>query len=237
MDVLEVRDNGSGISKMSAPYMALPHYTSKLSSFSDLSTLQSYGFRGEALASIATVGVLHVTTCTEEDDVARAYAFDHTGEVIATKPSAMGRGTLVHVGSLFKNVPVRRQYFKSIKRCREDMKKVEYIMLAFGIAHPGVRFVLKHDKCVLWQKMQTSDFASNLAVVLGYSVTQYLEEITYHSSDPMIKILGYVPRCEANCAYNLSRSTPDRMFIFVNNRPVTIKPLLQVNLCFVCTCT
>lgn len=227
MDVIEVRDNGSGVSRENAPYMALPHFTSKLASFEDLSALESYGFRGEALTSIASVGVLQITTCTAEDGVATVYSFNHSGEVIATKPSAMGPGTLVQVSSLFKNVPVRRQYFRSVKRCREDLKKVEDVMLAFGIAHPNVRFVLKHGKCVLWQKMRISEFSPNLAVVLSLPVTQHLTEISSHSSNPMIRIHGFVPSPHADTSL-VSRTTPDRTFLIVNSRPVTIKPLIQV---------
>lgn len=227
MDVIEVRDNGSGVSRENAHYMALPHFTSKLASFEDLGTLESYGFRGEALTSIASVGILQITTCTADDDVATAYSFNHSGEVIATKPSAMGQGTLVQVSSLFKNVPVRRQYFRSVKRCREDLKKVEDVMMAFGITHPNVRFVLKHSKCVLWQKMRISEFSSNLAVVLGLPVTQQLTEISSHSFNPMLKIHGFVPSPHADTSI-ISRTTPDRTFLIVNNRPVTVKSLLQV---------
>ena len=227
--MIEVRDNGSGISEKDAPYLALPHYTSKLACFEDLCSLQSYGFRGEAVASVAAVGGLRVTTCTAEDDLAHTYSFNHSGEVIASKPAAMGRGTMIHVSRLFKNVPVRRQYFKSIKRCREELKKVEDVMLAFGIAHPNVRFVLKHDKCMLWQKMQTADYASNLAIVLGYSVTQHLSEISYSSPDPMVKIHCHVPIHNAN---TVSRPSPDRTFVYVNSRPVTVKPLVQVSFAY-----
>ena len=225
--MIEVRDNGSGVSRENAPYMALPHFTSKLASFEDLSALESYGFRGEALASIASVGILQITTCTAEDGVASMYSFNHSGEIIATKPSAMGPGTLVQVSSLFKNVPVRRQYFRSVRRCREDLKKVEDVMLAFGIAHPNVRFILKHGKCVLWQKIRISEFSANLAVVLGLPVTQHLTEISSHSFNPMIKIRGFVPSSHADTSLT-SRTTPDRTFLIVNDRPVTIKPLTQV---------
>lgn len=220
-----MRDNGLGVGKTDAAYMACPHYTSKLTSFEDLCSLQSYGFRGEALACIAAVGVLRVTTCTEKDDVAHVCSFNHMGEMIACKPSAMGCGTSVQVSSLFKKVPVRRQYFRSVKRCREDLRRVEDMLIAVGIAHPNVRFVLKHDKCVLWQKIQTKDYASNLAIVFGHTVTQHLTEISFHSCEPMVKLHGYVPSSSSDA---LSRANPDRMFVFVNNRHVIIKQLLQV---------
>ena len=225
-----MRDNGSGISRADAINMARPHYTSKLGSLSDLASLQSYGFRGEALSSIAAVADLQVTTCTTEDDVAHTYMFNHAGEIITCKPSAMGPGTLVHVKSLFKNIPVRRQYFKSVRRCREDLKRAEDVMMAFGIANPKVRFVLKHDKCVVWQKIQTEDYSSNLAIVFGSCVTQFLTEFTFNSDDPVVQLRGHVPNRNVSISdiSGLSRSSPDRLFIFVNSRPVFIKPLAQV---------
>ena len=212
LDVIDVRDNGSGISRSDAINMARPHYTSKLGSFQDLGSLQSYGFRGEALSSIAAVASLQVTTCTTGDDVAHIYTFNHAGGVTASIPSAMGPGTTVHVKGLFKNVPVRRQYFKSVRRCREELKRVEDLMMAFGIANSRVRLVLKHDKCVVWQKIQTEDYSSNLAIVFGSCITQHLTEVTFSREDTVrvhitVSTCKHV-RCICGCTvifYNIQR--------------------------------
>ena len=227
LDLIEVRDNGTGIKKEDAPYMALPHYTSKLTNMDDLMSLESYGFRGEALTSVATISTLSVTTCTETDDIALTYTIDHSGTVIATKPSHLGRGTTISVTNLFKNVPVRKQYYRSPKRCKEDLKKVEEVVLAFGITHPRVRLVFKHNKTIVWQKMQTSDFKTNLQLVLGSAIMQQLVPIACQSFDPMLKVHGYVPKPDADLGL-VSRTTADKLFLIVNNRPVAVKPVIQV---------
>ena len=227
LDLIEVRDNGIGIKKEDTSYMALPHYTSKLTSMDDLTSLESYGFRGEALTSVAAVSTLSITTCTEADDIALTYTIDHSGQVIATRPSHLGRGTTVSVTNLFKNVPVRKQYYRSPKRCKEDLKKVEEVILAFGITHPRVRFVFKHNKTLVWQKMQTSDFKTNLQLVLGSAIMQQLVSISYQSFDPMLKVHGYVPKLDADLVL-VSRTTADKLFLIVNNRPVAVKPVIQV---------
>ena len=103
-------------------------------------------------------------------------------------------------------------------------------MMAFGIANSNVRLVLKHDKCVVWQKIQTEDYSSNLAIVFGSCITQHLTEVTFSSEDPVVQLHGHVPghNVSTNDINALSRSNPDRLFIFVNDRPVFIKQLAQV---------
>ena len=224
-----MRDNGTGIGKEDAPFMAMPHCTSKLVDVQDLASLESYGFRGEALNSIAAVSDLRVTTCTEDDDVALVYSMDHSGQLIATRPSHLGRGTTVTVANLFRNVPVRKQYFRNTKRCKEDLKKVEGTMLALGIAHPRVRFVLKHNKNVIWQKLQTTDFKINVSLVLGASFMQQLCPITFQNFDPMLNVYGFVPSPQADVS-QVSRATTERLFLLVNQRPVTVDPVIRVQI-------
>ena len=227
LDMVEVCDNGSGIGRAEVLHVARPHYTSKITSFRDLCELQSYGFRGDALSSIASIAHLRVSTlCSDDEGAGRQYDFDSMGNSMSFKHVAMGQGTTVCVTGLFKSVPVRRQIMKSAKRCREDLKRIEDTLLAFGIAHPKVRLVLKHNKCLLWQKIPSQDYDSNLSLVLGPSITQYLTPISFSSRDPFLKLRGYVP-CPGDGAL-VSRSTPDRLFVFVNNRPVAIKQVTQV---------
>lgn len=228
LELIQVRDNGSGIKKSDVPLMVAPHYTSKLSSYQDMSSLQSYGFRGEALSSIAVVAELSITTATKEDDIAHTYAFNHCNEVVSTKPSSLSSGTTVTVRNLFTNVPVRKKIYKSLKRCRDDLKKVELVLLAFGLAHPSCRFSLKHNKMVVWEKERTSDFKANLALVLGPGVTQNMMPVNYQCFNPMVKLQVYVPKPSADLSV-VSRAKPDRMFLLVNQRPVEIKQISKVH--------
>ena len=221
-----MRDNGSGISKEEAPYIAKCHYTSKLRDITDLDTLETFGFRGEALSSLTTIANLCVTTATKEDDVGMVYSFDGAGNVVSKKPIAASKGTCVVVTDLFGNVPVRRQFYKNSKQCRDELRKTEHLMIAFGLAHYRVRFVLRHGRSVVWQKSAMSDLHSNMIAVFGYSLVQQMKWL-HHSKDESTELTGYFPAFGANFT-DVSRSSTDHMYVFVNKRAADIKQINQV---------
>uniref|UniRef100_A0A8C8DR64 PMS1 homolog 1, mismatch repair system component n=1 Tax=Oryzias sinensis TaxID=183150 RepID=A0A8C8DR64_9TELE len=149
LDRIEVRDNGHGVKAADASVMAVRHFTSKICSHEDLEHLETYGFRGEALGSICAVAELIVTTKTEEDDISTQYTLDPTGKIVSQKPSHLGQGTSVTALKLFKNLPVRRQYYTSTKKCKEELKKVQDLLITYAIIKPELRLSLVHNKIVL----------------------------------------------------------------------------------------
>ncbi|KAG5913194.1 hypothetical protein E4U61_007259 [Claviceps capensis] len=118
LDRIEVQDNGSGIPPADHAFIALKHHTSKLSCYSDISSLRTFGFRGEALASLCALSHLSITTCIESDvPKGRRLSFDTSGKLSSTTLSAAQRGTTVSVENLFHKLPVRRQELeRNIKR-------------------------------------------------------------------------------------------------------------------------
>ncbi|XP_062819802.1 PMS1 protein homolog 1 isoform X4 [Anolis carolinensis] len=110
-DKIEVRDNGDGIRAADVPVMAVKHYTSKISSSQDLESLTSYGFRGEALASICSTSEVLITTKTANEDFSTQYALDRSGHIISQKPSHLGQAedtaflslSFLHLGCLLEN--------------------------------------------------------------------------------------------------------------------------------------
>uniref|UniRef100_A0A668AEY9 PMS1 homolog 1, mismatch repair system component n=1 Tax=Myripristis murdjan TaxID=586833 RepID=A0A668AEY9_9TELE len=149
LDRIEVRDNGHGIKAADTSVMAVRHFTSKICSHEDLEQLETYGFRGEALGSICAVAEVSVITKTEEDDISTQYMLDLTGNIVSQKPSHLGQGTTVSVLKLFKNLPVRRQYYTSTKKCKEELKKVQDLLIAYAVIKPALRFTLTHNKILL----------------------------------------------------------------------------------------
>uniref|UniRef100_A0A671U841 PMS1 homolog 1, mismatch repair system component n=1 Tax=Sparus aurata TaxID=8175 RepID=A0A671U841_SPAAU len=149
LDRIEVRDNGLGIKAADTPVMAVRHFTSKICSHEDLERLETYGFRGEALGSICAVAEVSVITKTKEDDISTHYTLNFTGGIVSQKPSHLGQGTTVSVLKLFKNLPVRRQYYSSTKKCKEEVKKVQDLLTAYAIIKPDLRLTLVHNKIVL----------------------------------------------------------------------------------------
>uniref|UniRef100_A0A8C2ZLB0 PMS1 homolog 1, mismatch repair system component n=1 Tax=Cyclopterus lumpus TaxID=8103 RepID=A0A8C2ZLB0_CYCLU len=149
LDRIEVRDNGLGIKADDTPVMAVTHFTSKICSNEDLERLETYGFRGEALGSVCSVAEVSVITKTEEDDVSTQYTLNFSGEIVSQKPSHLGQGTTVSVLKLFKNIPVRRQYYSSTKKCKEELKKIQDLLVAYAIIKPGLRLTLIHNRILL----------------------------------------------------------------------------------------
>ncbi|XP_010128364.1 PREDICTED: PMS1 protein homolog 1 isoform X2 [Chlamydotis macqueenii] len=143
---IEVRDNGNGIKVADVPVMAVKHYTSKISSSEDLEKLTTYGFRGEALGSICCISEVLITTKTAADDFSTQYALDNNGHITSKKPSHLGQGTTVTVLKLFKNLPVRKQFYSTNRKCKEELKKVQDLLIAYGIIKPDLRITLTHNK-------------------------------------------------------------------------------------------
>lgn len=123
---------------------ALKHYTSKLATYADLESLQTFGFRGEALSSLCAVSDLHVITSrADEAPKGKRLEFHHSGRLKGTQVVAAQRGTTVVVQNLFKGLPVRRRELeKNIKR---EYGKVLGVLQAYACISTGVRFVVSNQ--------------------------------------------------------------------------------------------
>ncbi|KAB5577397.1 hypothetical protein PHYPO_G00209470 [Pangasianodon hypophthalmus] len=227
LDRIEVRDNGSGIKAADAPVMAVKHYTSKISCHEDLERLETYGFRGEALGSICAVSEVVITTKTAEDDISTQYTLDFKGCVVSQRPSHLGQGTTVCALKLFKNLPVRRQYYSNSKKCKDELKKVQDLLMAYAIIKPELRIVFTHNKAVVWQKSKVSDHGAALMAVLGSSTAANLLPVRHRHEQAEISIEGYFPKPNSDLNAT-SSSTSDKTFIYVNNRPVNHKDILKL---------
>ncbi|XP_022535800.2 PMS1 protein homolog 1 isoform X1 [Astyanax mexicanus] len=227
LDRIEVRDNGCGIKSADASVMAVKHYTSKISCHEDLEHLETYGFRGEALASICAISEVVVTTKTAADDVSTQYTLDLSGRVISQKPSHLGQGTTVCALKLFKNLPVRRQYYSNSKKCKEEVKKVQDLLMAYAVIKPELRIVFTHNKATVWQKARVSDHRAALMAVLGAASAANLLPVQHRQEQPEIAIEGYFPKPNSDLN-STSSNTSDKTFVFVNSRPVHHKDILKV---------
>ncbi|XP_059822851.1 PMS1 protein homolog 1 isoform X2 [Hypanus sabinus] len=207
--------------------MGLKHYTSKITHHEDLEALETYGFRGEALASICAVSEVIITTKTTVDEVSTQYTLDSAGHIISQKPSHMGQGTTVTVLKLFKNIPVRKQFYSTVKKCKDELRKVHDLLMAYGIIKPDVRIIFTHNKAVVWQKAKVSDHKMALLTVLGTAVMVSMVPIQHHEQEPEIFLSGFLPKPGSNPS-SMSLTSPDRSFISVNSRPVHHKEILKL---------
>ncbi|XP_043750031.1 PMS1 protein homolog 1 isoform X1 [Cervus elaphus] len=226
-DKIEVRDNGEGIKAIDAPVMAVKYYTSKISSHEDLENLTTYGFRGEALGSICCIAEVSVTTKTAADNFSTQYVLDGGGHIVSQKPSHLGQGTTVTALRLFKNLPVRKQFYSTAKKCKDEIKKIQDLLISYGILKPDVRIVFIHNKAIIWQKTRVSDHKMALMSVLGTAVMGNMESFQYHCEESQIFLSGFLPKHDADHSCT-SLSTPERSFIFINSRPVHQKDILKL---------
>ncbi|NXG54336.1 PMS1 protein, partial [Hemiprocne comata] len=223
---IEVRDNGDGIKAADVPVMAIKHYTSKISSSEDLDSLTTYGFRGEALGSICCISEVLITTKTADDDFSTQYALDSNGHIASKKPSHLGQGTTVTVLNLFKNLPVRKQFYSANRKCKEELKKIQDLLIAYGIIKPELRITLTHNKAVIWQKTRVSDHKMACMSVLGTAVMSSMVPFQHCCEDPEMNLSGFLPKAQSNSSLT-SLSSSEKSFIFINSRPVHQKELIR----------
>ncbi|CAK9310096.1 unnamed protein product [Citrullus colocynthis] len=214
----QVIDNGSGISPTNFRVLALKHHTSKLSDFPDLQSLTTYGFRGEALSSLCSLGTLTVETRTKNESVATHLTFDHSGLLVAEKKTARQVGTTVMVKKLFSNLPVRSKEFS--RNIRKEYGKLISLLNAYAVIARGVRFVCtnsagKNAKSVVFKTQGSGSIKDNIITVFGMNTFNCLESVSILLSDDC-KVEGFVSKSGQGSGRNLG----DRQFFFVNNRPV-----------------
>jgi DNA mismatch repair protein PMS2 len=161
LDSVSVSDNGSGISEADAPFLGISpshsmqhllihgtiaksHHTSKIQDFGDIVAVSSFGFRGEALASLCALseGGLTVVTAANGDSAARKLVYDNTGNLIETSPSARSKGSTITLTNLFSPLPVRRtEWARNAKR---EFGRAVDLLTAYALNGLGVRFTVSH---------------------------------------------------------------------------------------------
>ncbi|KAF8062832.1 hypothetical protein N665_1194s0006 [Sinapis alba] len=217
-DYFQVIDNGCGISPSNFKVLALKHHTSKLEDFTDLQSLTTFGFRGEALSSLCALGNLTVETRTKNEQVATLLTFDHSGLLVAEKKTARQIGTTVTVRKLFSNLPVRSKEFK--RNIRKEYGKLVSLLNAYALIAKGVRFVCsnateKTPKSVVLSTQGKGSLKDNIITVFGMSTFTSLQPVSICISDDC-RVEGFLSKPGQGTGRNLA----DRQYFFINGRPV-----------------
>ncbi|KIW00158.1 uncharacterized protein PV09_08334 [Verruconis gallopava] len=242
LDSIEVADNGTGIGPEDFASIALKHYTSKLSTYDDLGSLTTFGFRGEALSSLCALSKLSVVTSRQQDaPKGSRLEFETSGRLKSTAVVAAQRGTTVTVDNIFHNLPVRRKELeKNIKR---EYGKVLGLLHAYACVSTGVRFSVsnvprKGKKVVVFSTKNNPTTRENIANVYGaktlLALTPLDLSLELRPTAPSIQLAkGWNPtkdvirevRLEGHISRPVvgeGRQTPDRQMFFVNSRPCAL---------------
>lgn len=206
---IEVSDDGRGIPAIDLPLAVRRHATSKLVQAADLESVETLGFRGEGLASIAAVARVRIVSRTSGQEVGaciEAHA-EESGPVTA-RPSPLG--TSVRAEDLFVNVPVRREYLRS---AAAEFNRISGWLSNFALAYPAITFTLVHDRKEIWVMPASSDARARLSMVFGKSAAEMLLPLDASASrDLPGGVSGYVSAP--------GNDRPDRrlQLLFVNGR-------------------
>ena len=203
--LIEISDNGVGMNEKDLRLCFLKHTTSKISKSSDLFSLTTNGFRGEAISSISSVAKIKISSSNNNDGV-RNVLFIENGEITKFNQEGGLRGTTISVSSLFYNVPARRKFLKS------DNVELRHIISEFSrqsLCNPGLSFSLKHNAKDLFV-LNKSNLKERITRLFSKNIDKKLvpiDEITDIAS-----INGYVFKPE------FLNKTNSLQFFFVNGR-------------------
>ena len=202
--LMQVRDDGVGIPKNQLPLSVKRFHTSKISKLEDLFTISTLGFRGEALASIASVAHLSIVSSNGSDDGAELSIFN--GELGELAPAANIDGTQVTIRDLFYNTPARRKFLKTP---RTEARKIIDMVRRFGLSRPNIGFSLTVDgKKVI--ELFPEDLGERIGSLFDNTYKENLIPINISKADYTFS--GYVGNL------NLIRKRFGEQFIFMNGR-------------------
>jgi DNA mismatch repair protein MutL len=203
--LIQVTDDGWGMSETDARLSFERHATSKISSAKDLFAISTKGFRGEALASIAAVAMVELKTRREDLETGTLVVIGGS-KVETQEPCSCPVGSSFSIKNLFFNVPARRKFLKT------DNTELRHIIVEFQkvvIAHPEIRFTLYHNGTEVYNLI-SGNRRQRITGVFGKQINQEL--ITLETETTLVNIRGFVGKPES------ARRTYGEQFFFVNNR-------------------
>lgn len=205
-DRIQVIDNGVGMDQDDAQLCCEPHATSKLTSVDQLATVQTHGFRGEALASIASVSTITIITKTAEASAGMRYAYEF-GKLLDAQIIAAPTGTDITVAHVFDNVPVRKKF---LKKAGTEWRHIVLLFKAYCFAYPHIQFKLYSDDALI-HTIAPAETLFERAQAL-WDDYQHDRLLACSSSQSDITVTGVISD------HQVSRYDKQQMFFFVNKR-------------------
>ena len=211
---IKITDDGGGMAEEDCEHAFLRHATSKIKNEADLFRVKTLGFRGEALASIASVSRL--TVKTSQGDAAGTCLTLEGGKIIDKKKSDARRGTEIAVDDLFFNTPARLKYMKSL---HTELGHITDLLNRLALSHPEVRFEATHNGKGLFRTAGTGDLLQVISHVYGMGTAKKMLPIVQETLDFSIK--GYIAKPE------VTRASRSYISTIINGRYIKSIPLSQ----------
>lgn len=204
-NLIQVIDNGCGMSETDARMCFERHATSKINKADDLFAIRSFGFRGEALASIAAIAQVELKTKKTNEELG-THIIIEASEVKAQSPVSMNNGTNLAVKNLFYNVPARRNFLKSnqveLRHILEEFTRV-------ALSYPDLSFKLTHNENELYQ-LKKQNLKQRIVALMGQNTQSNL--VAVEEQTTIVNVAGFVGKPEN------ARKTRGNQYFFVNNR-------------------
>jgi len=203
--LVQVIDNGTGMTKEDAEICFKKHATSKIKTSDDLFTVASKGFRGEALSSIASVAQIELKTKIKNKDIGHKVCIE-ASKIIKSEPCAFNIGTSISMRNLFFNVPARRNFLKSkgveTKHIIDEFQRI-------ALTHPEVHFTMHHNESLIFD-LPITNRRQRIVSVFGKKYNERL--VPVEEKTTITTISGFVLKPE------FSKRTRGEQFLFINNR-------------------
>lgn len=207
IDRIEVEDNGQGMEAHDIPLAFQRHATSKISSLEDLFNINTMGFRGEALPSIASVS--RIDLYCQKADSAGAFARLEGGRFIKQENRPSPVGTRIIVSDLFFNTPARRSFLKSAVT---EGNHVYDLLRKYALSHPDISFSFSNDRKQFFKTPGNGSLKDTVLCIFGRDFAGYLTDVAYIGEEYTIEGLISTPE--------LRRTNRKNQYFFINHRPI-----------------
>jgi DNA mismatch repair protein MutL len=204
-NLVQVIDNGKGMSETDARLSFERHATSKIRNADDLFAIRTMGFRGEALASVAAISEVEMQTRRPEDEIGTIVEIKGS-EFVRQEPVACKAGCNLSIKNLFFNVPARRKFLKTNST---ELKHIINEIQRVALAHPQIEFSFQNDETEILH-LPAASLRQRIMHVFGKNINQQLVEINTTTS--MVIITGFIAKPE------YAKKSPGEQFFFVNRR-------------------
>ncbi len=213
--LIRIVDNGCGIPPEEFPLAFAQHATSKIHSADDLFAIATMGFRGEALASIASVS--HATLVSRTVNSEQAYRVEfRDGRLSQPAPAAAPVGTTLEIRDLFYSVPARRKFLRSDST---EFSHIHEMVLRIALPNPGIAITLTHNGRSVLDLPITGDGQSRVSAALGRELHSQLMPVDFNERG--VRVAGYIGQP------SLARATAKYQYIFLNGRYIRDRSLLH----------